>query len=389
MKLAKFLLLFLPYIMFIAGYSQQQAISFDDKKWAIEGQGYIKEGFKGKNSLYLQNGIAWLKDEKILNGIIEFDMYQFQRTSFSGVIFRMTDSKNYEDIYLRSQQSGYPDAFQYTPVFNGNAGWQLYHDQFDAVNDGFVSWRPKGILNGYNAVAFYPFDRWMHVKLVVKGTSAELFLDNNEEPAAFIKELKMGEHAGSIGVKSGVGAAYFSNFSFIKTDNPPFKNKQVKEDIRLAAGYITSWLISSAFSEKIITGKDQLDSKFQNSLTWQKLPAEKEGFVNISRLSLISDSANTVLAKLVVTSDKDQVKKLSIGYSDRIKVFCNGIALYEGNTGYRTRDFRYLGTMGFFDAVYIPLKKGENIILCAVSETFGGWGLMGKFENIDGITIKE
>ncbi len=368
-------------------YSQKQ-IPFDDKSWIIEGQGHIKEGFKGKNSLYLQNGKAWLKDEKFLNGVIEFDMYLFDRTSFSGVIFRITDNNNYEELYLRSQQSGSPDAFQYTPVFNGNASWQLYHDQFDAVNDGFVSWKPRGQLNGYNAVATYPFDRWLHVKLAVKGTSAELYLDNNEEPTAFIPELKMSEHEGSIGVKSGIGAVYFANFTFTKTD-PILKNKSKTENIKPAKEIIPSWQISPPFRENNIKSGSQLDAKFLAPFTWKKLATEKEGFVNISRLFPVSDSANTVLAKIIVLSDRDQIKKLQVGYSDRIKIFCNGNALYEGNTGYRTRDFRYLGTMGFFDAVYLPLKKGENIIHCAVSETFGGWGVMGKFENTEGLIMKE
>ena len=136
-------------------------------------------------------------------------------------------------------------------------------------------------------------------------------------------------------------------------------------------------------------GKSQIDPAFQNSFKWQKLAVENEGFVNISRLWRIADSANTVLARLTVNADKDQLKKISLGYSDRLKIFCNGAALYEGNTTFRTRDFRYLGTIGFFDAVYLPLKKGQNTILFAVSETFGGWGLMGRFENLEGLILKE
>ena len=93
--------------------------------------------------------------------------------------------------------------------------------------------------------------------------------------------------------------------------------------------------------------------------------------------------------KIVVVSDKDQIKKLDIGYSDRVKAFCNEQAIYSGNNSFRTRDYRYLGTIGYFDAIYLPLKKGENTIMLAVSETFGGWGVMGKWDNMEGIQIKE
>ena len=129
---------------------------------------------------------------------------------------------------------------------------------------------------------------------------------------------------------------------------------------------------------------NQLNISWINSFKWKTLNTEATGLANISRLFKV-DSTNTVFAKLVINSDKDQLKKMEIGYSDAVKVYFNGIAIYSGNTAFRTRDYRYLGTIGYFDAVYLPLKKGENTVLIAVSETFGGWGLMAKWENMDGI----
>jgi len=125
-----------------------------------------------------------------------------------------------------------------------------------------------------------------------------------------------------------------------------------------------------------------------NKLQWKQLDAENTGLANLARLSPIVDSANSVLVKLTISSDKDQLKKLDMGYSDRIKVYCNGNALYSGTNTFRSRDFRYLGTIGYFDAIYLPLKKGENTIVFAIAETFGGWGLMAKWENVDGIKMQ-
>jgi hypothetical protein len=130
----------------------QQAVPFNDKRWVIQAQGQMQEAYKGKNSLYLQGGMAYLKDANFLNGIIEFDVYLAYQVSFSGMIFRLADPANYEELYLRAQQSGYPDAYQYTPVFNNDPAWQLYHDQYDGVNDGFISWKPRGKTMGYNGV---------------------------------------------------------------------------------------------------------------------------------------------------------------------------------------------------------------------------------------------
>lgn len=370
---------------FLTATCAQELVPFNDKRWVIQAQGQLQEAYRGYNSLYLQNGIAYLKDEKFLNGIIEFDIYQTPRASFSGFIFRMIDAINYEEFYFRSHQSGNPDAYQYTPVFNGDPAWQLYHDPHDAVNDGFVHWKQRGKIMGYNTVIEYPFDRWLHVKLLVKGTQAELYIDNNPQPAAFIRELLMGQQPGSLGVKSGNGAVWFANFSFKKTDDIVFKTKDDGFKITTPAGTVMQWQVSNAFKEDQLKNMNQLDDKWTSQFKWKTLTSEATGLANLSRLSAVTDSTNTALARFTIVSEKDQLKKLDIGYSDRVKVFCNGNALYSGTASFRTRDYRYLGTIGYFDALYLPLKKGENTIILAVSETFGGWGVMAKWENMEGI----
>ena len=37
--------------------------------------------------------------------------------------------------------------------------------------------------------------------------------------------------------------------------------------------------------------------------------------------------------------------------------------------------------MGYFDTIYLDLKKGKNEIIFAVSENMGGWGLKAKLIN--------
>jgi hypothetical protein len=80
-----------------------------------------------------------------------------------------------------------------------------------------------------------------------------------------------------------------------------------------------------------------------------------------------------------------QVKPLRLGFSDRATVFLNGRALFRGEDGYRSRDYRFLGSIGFWDTVYLPLAEGENELVVAVSEDFGGWGVMARLEDLDGI----
>ncbi|MBL7961913.1 hypothetical protein JNL27_16895, partial [bacterium] len=101
----------------------------------------------------------------------------------------------------------------------------------------------------------------------------------------------------------------------------------------------------------------------------------------------ITDSANTAFAKVTVVSDKDQIKKLTFGFSDRVRVYCNGKIIYSGIDNYVSRDYRFLGTIGYYDAIYVSLQKGKNEIWMAVSEDFGGWGLQAAIEDTKDITF--
>ena len=51
-------------------------------------------------------------------------------------------------------------------------------------------------------------------------------------------------------------------------------------------------------------------------------------------------------------------------------------------------DFRYLGTIGLFDELYLPLKQGANDLWFAVSESFGGWGILGVIADRQGLTLE-
>jgi hypothetical protein len=378
MKLLQFTTILVLSSILTSAYGQSP-IPFTDKRWTIQAQGQMMEPYKGKNSIYLQNGMALLPDANFLDGIIEFDIYLSYQTSFSGFVFRLVDANNYEELYLRAQQSGYPDAFQYTPTFNNDAGWQLYHDQHDGVNDGFISWKQRGKNMGYNTTTTFSYDRWMHVKMLVKGTQAEFYLDDMEHPVAFIRELKMSAKAGGVGIKSGIGAAHFADFSY-RSAIVEFKTKDDGYHPVALPNTVMQWLVSTPFKENQLKGAAPLDNKWLNTFSWKQLDAESSGLTNLSRISGIVDSANTVFAKLTVQSDKDELRALDFGYSDRVKIYCNRNPIYSGNTSFRTRDFRHLGTIGWYDVVYVPLKKGANTILFAVSETFGGWGIMAHWE---------
>ena len=91
-----------------------------------------------------------------------------------------------------------------------------------------------------------------------------------------------------------------------------------------------------------------------------------------------------VYARTSIDSDRDQVKKLHIGYSDEVSVFLNGKILFRGRSAQNFRDPGFLGIVNpENDSVYLPLKKGGNELLLAVSELGGGWGFICRLAELE------
>ncbi len=92
--------------------------------------------------------------------------------------------------------------------------------------------------------------------------------------------------------------------------------------------------------------------------------------------------------RATIHSASEQRKKLNFGASDRVSVFLNGEVLFTGDNTYRSRSLRYLGVMTIDnDALFLPLQQGENELIFAVSEAFGGWGVTARLNDLAGIEL--
>jgi hypothetical protein len=88
-------------------------------------------------------------------------------------------------------------------------------------------------------------------------------------------------------------------------------------------------------------------------------------------------AAEVVFAKTIIHSDREQIRKLQLGYSDDVVVYLNGTPLFVGNNELGFRQANFLGLLDTqSDAVFLPLHAGDNELLLAVTEFFGGWGFM-------------
>lgn len=349
-----------------------QPVPFDSERWRWSAGTHRMEDYLGRQSLYLERGIASVADVNFTNGWIEFDMAFSADRGFMGAIWRVHDTKNYEEFYLRPHQSGNPDASQYTPVFHGIEGWQLYHGK------------------RYSVPLVHRFNEWTHVKVVFSGPQAEIYIKDMENPVLFVDGLKRGVEAGSIGVNAGDFApAHFSNFSFTVADSPPLKGR-AGSPAPVLPGTLPAWTVSDAFPASALDAAEgnTLGRDLVAARRWTRLAAEPSGLTDLARVQGLEGGKDTVLVKAVLVSSREQIKRLDFGFCDRVRVYLNGRLLFRGDDTPRSRDYRFLGSIGYFDALYLPLAQGENEIVMAISEEVGGWGVQAKLEDFSGITLK-
>jgi len=357
-------------LLFIQLNIAQDIIPIDTTNFEINAQSYVIEQYKGQNAIYIQGGSIIPKNMTFLNGTIEYDIYLKKEQAFPGVSFRMTKEQNAEQFYIRPHQSGNPDANQVLPVTRGISPWQLYLG-------------PK-----YSFVYNYKYNTWTHVKIVVNGTKAQVYIDHAKK-ANLSWNLFNPTQEGILifrgGNRSGIHLANIrinkSNTTLV--DFKPAERKPID-------GLISEWEISDKFEEKLLDDITTIKSAIAVRKWGKKIQVEEGTAANISRQISLRNKipGNTVFAKVNINSNTEQTKLFEFGYSDRVVVILNGQPIYRGNNNFRSRDYRYLGSVGLFDATYLNLKKGKNELLLAVSENFGGWLVTGKFKDSKGIKIR-
>ncbi|MDH4221901.1 MAG: SMP-30/gluconolactonase/LRE family protein [candidate division Zixibacteria bacterium] len=332
---------------------KSEIIDFESDRWVLK-DALVTE-YLGRKSL---RGYAFLKDVEFENGIIEVDMAVSGSRSYPGIIFRMQSVEDCERFYIRPHRANlYPDALQYTPVFNGIDCWQLYNG------------------DGLTAGADIPVNRWFHLKMEISGKQARIYLNDSDQPALAIYDLKHGLSKGTIGVLGPNNtSAYFSNFSYkidstLQFESPP--------PVETPPGMITEWELSQNFKISQIDMEKFPDDQILSGLQWKKATSEPSGLVNISRYVRRNGSEpDCIFARTIINAKKPEVEKLLFGYSDVISIFLNGKILFSGTSSYQKRDPSFLGIIGLFDRVYLPLEEGKNELFLIIAESFGGWGFM-------------
>jgi hypothetical protein len=368
-----------PALVFLlAAAPPAGTLPFSAPGWELRGDAAV-ERFEGRDTLRVDNGWALRPGLALQDGTVDLDVRVSRRRSFVYVVFRMDGERESEEMYLRPHKSSLPDAVQYAPVYQGQSAWQLY-------------WGPGGTA----AVAFEP-GVWTHVRVIVSGRRAALFVGDMATPVLAVPRLGREPRAGGLGLRAFVpadtpgtepaarfadvvvrpGAADLSAVTF-----PP-----VAEEPRA----VRAWAVSEALPP---SGGDDAPPAVSSWRTADALPG---GLVELNRLvapppgpppappaRLVARAA----ARVIVRSAAAGTRPFDLGFSDAATVFLNGQPLYHGEAGY---DFagRRDGLIRYDQArLYLPLVAGENELVVVVTDGFGGMGLMGRFPDASGLTVE-
>jgi hypothetical protein len=351
-------------------------VAVSDDGWERSGEGTGGRR-RGRDALRFGSGAAYHPARRFRDGTIEFDVAMSPRRTFVGVRFRAQSREVWEEVYLRPHKSNLPDALQYAPAFaGGRSNWQLYHGPGDT------------------AAATLAHGRWVHVKLVVKGRQAALFLGDHPAPALVMPRLGHEPAEGFIGF-SALDASAERGKDFPSAISNVVIRPGVAEfafpeppAAAMPPGVITSWEVSEAFAPgagPLIT----LPVEVVNG-AWHQVAADPSGLVPLDRFVNLPATPERVaaLARVTIRASEPAAVPFSFGYSDDASVFLNRRMLFSGVNGY---SFNFPRRDGLITAdhatVSLPLRAGENELVLGVSDAFGGWGFVGRIGPRAGVSV--
>ena len=364
--------------MSFAAPAAAETLEFEGNSWIFEPgeNGIVRaESFEGRDALYLHGASATLDGPDLRDVVIEYEYASTHQSGFIGVDFRADqENGNFEEFYTRPHQSGNPDATQYMVAINGVATWQLHAGPNEATAIDLAA------------------REWIKVRIVAIGDKADIFVGDMTTPLLHVADMRYDEGRGKTAIYASDRywvkdtGAYFSNVSVRPANRRDKIIGTSRETEALPEGLISQFDVSTPFAEADIQGKFELSDELSDG-AWSRLNVENDGVANLARLSAIADGKNTTLVRIRVSSEDATNRVLNFGYSDRVRLFVNGKLAYSGNAIWRARDHRFLGTVALVDAIPLFLEEGDNEIIAAVSESFGGWGFKAQIEDQSGLTV--
>ena len=138
------------------------------------------------NDINFKNGTI---EVKVMSRLLK-NAPEFAR-GFIGIAFRINDSNTkYESIYIRPLNARVDDQVRR----NHSIQYYSYPNyKFDRLR--------KDSPEQYESYSDIEMNKWITMRIEVKGAQAKLFLDKNKQPLLIVNDLKLGENlSGAVGL---------------------------------------------------------------------------------------------------------------------------------------------------------------------------------------------
>jgi hypothetical protein len=346
-------------------------VSLTPERWIFQ-EGKVEFlDYKGRRVMKLnqQSGPVVLKDLVFKNGVIEYDIEPVPTEFADAIYFHRKNEKEQEIVYLRVQKIGNNfanEGIQYCPYFDGVNMWDMY---------------PQ-----YQAPAPAKAGEWNHIKLLISGKQMHVFVNN--KLVLQIPKLEGRESEGSIAFE---GASYISNVEIRPDETEALSPAEGIDLTKHEANYIRRWAVTQpAF---LVAGTEPTTAMElpKNELFTEKLEAETGGLVNLTRQFGGSEKRRIVWLRSTVTTKEPMKTNLQLGFSDEVWIYLNNQLTYVDKNLFAQNMRKYPdGRISVQNAsVRLNLKQGTNDLMIGVANDFYGWGIMARFETIEGIAAME
>lgn len=329
---------------------------------------------KHKNvpAIKIVQGAVISKNLNFSNGTIEFDAEPLDATKspFVSMYFRCNESGEGEVFYLRvgrEENHKRNDAVQYAPLIKGINLWDM--------------------LPHYQGPAVLHNNNWNHIKLVISGMQMRAYVNDLSRPALEIPYLEGNLKEGEIALE---GLAAFANL-VIKPDATEDLSQVNGVDLtNHDANYMHRWLVTQPVP--LAYGRELGSKDFPKAeAAWDSIDAERNGLINLTRKYGGVSERQYVWLKTNIKSSAEVLRKIQLGFSDEVWVFVNGRIVYVDKNLYlqgmrKTPNGRCSIENASFQVL---LKPGDNELLVGVANDFYGWGIIARFENMEGVDLTE
>jgi hypothetical protein len=349
--------------------------------WDVSRATLVDNASPTNTAIGLMRGVAFRPDLSMRDGTIEFQL-SAAHGGFAGLAFRMASTSDYEIIYFAPSDDGTRWKYvQYQPVFQGETTWQLYY------RDEYRADLPKSATGA------------IHVRLAISGTRADVYVNDLATPVLRIHDLKRDPASGAVGVwaASPKAATTPIEFSQLSTNTATPSLAAVAPE-HAPETQILQWQVSPRQPSP-----GEVDPPAQLPLLdFARMPvitAEPSGLVNLTRAlgnpagpqtTNVFGGAGWGLAYAHVTIEAEapRITRLFVSYSDGIGVYLNGERRFTGNNVQDAREPGANGTVQTeVDGIDLPLRRGRNELVLAITDKAFGWGFRARLETRQGLTI--